>query len=78
VAIRNLSGAASDLHHAQSLPARGWVQGRIRLEQGKIADLEGRREQARLAYGAAAALAVTGNDPLTKRDADRLLKTPYR
>jgi len=78
VAIRNLSGAASDLQHAQSLPARGWVQGRIRLEQGKIADLEGRREQARLAYGAAAALAVSGNDPLTKRDADRLLKTPYR
>jgi tetratricopeptide (TPR) repeat protein len=78
VAIRNLSGAASDLQRAQSLPARGWVQGRIRLEQGKIADLEGRREQARLAYGAASALAVTGNDPPTKRDADRLLKTPYR
>ncbi len=78
VAIRNLSGAASDLRRAQSLPARAWVQARIRLEQGKIADLEGRREQAKLAYGAASALAGTSNDPPTKRDADRLLKSPYR
>jgi tetratricopeptide (TPR) repeat protein len=78
VAMRSLAGAASDLQRAQSLPARGWVKARIRLEQGKLADLEGRREQAREAYRAAAQLAATSSDPLTRRDAERLLKTPYR
>jgi tetratricopeptide (TPR) repeat protein len=78
VALRNLSGAASDLERAQSLPARGWVKARIRLEQGKLADLAGRREQAREAYRAASDLATATNDPRTRREAERLRKTPYR
>ena len=66
------------LQHARSLPARAWVKARIRLEQGKIADLSGRRDEAVAAYREATRMAEASNDPSTSREAQRLLKTPNR
>ena len=78
IPLGNVDGARADLQRAQSLPARTWVKGRIRLEQGKLEDLAGRRQQAVAAYRDAARVAETTNDPSTSREARRLLKTPYR
>ena len=57
---------------------RDWVRGRIRLEQGKLADLEGRRPDALAAYSEAIRLATAGNDPDIRHEAERLQRTPYR
>ncbi len=78
VALRNLSGAASDLDRASSFPARDWVKSRIQLERGKIADLQGRRADATRAYQEAVRLSISGNDDETTDQAKRLLKSPYK
>jgi hypothetical protein len=57
---------------------RDWVRGRIRLEQGKLADLEGRRADARAAYSDAIRLATAGNDPEIRHEAERLQRTPFK
>ncbi len=76
--LGNVEGSRADLQRAQSLPARSWVKGRIRLEQGKLADLAGRRDVAVEAYREAARVGDATNDPFTSREAQRLLRTPYR
>jgi tetratricopeptide (TPR) repeat protein len=76
--LGNIEGSRADLQHAQSLPSRPWVKGRIRLEQGKLADLAGRRDEAVEAYREAARVGDATNDPFTSREAQRLLRTPYR
>lgn len=78
IPLGNVRGAQTDLQRAQSLPARGWVKARIRLEQGKIEDLSGRREHAVAVYREAMRMAEASNDPSTSREAQRLVKTPYR
>ena len=76
--LGNVEGSRADLLRAQSLPSRPWMKGRIRLEQGKLADLAGRRNEAIDAYREAARVGDATNDPFTSREAQRLLKTPYR
>ena len=76
--LGNVEGSRADLQRAQSLPSRSWVKGRIRLEQGKLADLAGRRDVAVEAYREAARVGDATNDPFTSREAQRLLRTPYR
>ena len=76
--LGNVGGSRADLQRAQSLPSRSWVKGRIRLEQGKLADLAGRRDVAVEAYREAARVGDATNDPFTSREAQRLLRTPYR
>jgi len=76
--LGNVEGSRADLQRAQSLPSRSWVKGRIRLEQGKLADLAGRRNEAIDAYREAARVGDATNDPFTSREAQRLLKAPYR
>ena len=76
--LGNIEGSRADLQRAQSLPSRPWVKGRIRLEQGKLADLAGRRNEAVEAYREAARVGDATNDPFTIREAQRLLRTPYR
>jgi len=76
--LRRIDQARADLDRALQHPMRDWVRGRVRLEQGKLADLEGKRDAARAAYSEAARLAVAGNDPGVKREADQLLRTPYK
>jgi tetratricopeptide (TPR) repeat protein len=77
VILRNLDGARSDLHTAQqSLPA-GWVNGRIHLELGKIADLSGRRPDAVTAYQTAKTVCDTNSDTVCSAEAARLQRRPY-
>jgi tetratricopeptide (TPR) repeat protein len=78
ISLGNVAGAQTDLQRAQSLPARSWVKARIRLEQGKLEDLAGRRERALAAYREALRGAESSNDPSTSREAQRLMKSPYR
>jgi tetratricopeptide (TPR) repeat protein len=78
ISLGNVAGAQTDLQRAQSLPARSWVKARIRLEQGKLEDLAGRRERALTAYREAMRGAESSNDPSTSREAQRLMKSPYR
>jgi hypothetical protein len=78
ISLGNVAGAQTDLQRAQSLPARSWVKARIRLEQGKLEDLAGRRERALTAYRDALRGAESSNDPSTSREAQRLMKSPYR
>jgi tetratricopeptide (TPR) repeat protein len=78
ISLGNVAGAQTDLQRAQSLPARSWVKARIRLEQGKLEDLAGQRERALAAYREALRGAESSNDPSTSREAQRLLKSPYR
>ena len=78
LALRRLDQARADLERAAQLPARDWVRGRIRLEQGKLADLESRRDAARGLYAEAVRLARAGNDPGTRREAERWLREPFR
>jgi tetratricopeptide (TPR) repeat protein len=78
VALRNLSGASSDLDRASSLSARDWVKSRIQLERGKIADLQGRRADATRAYQEAIRLSLSGNDDETGDQARRFLRAPYK
>lgn len=78
LSLRRLDQARADLDRALQSPMRDWVRGRIRLEQGKLADLEGRRPDALAAYSDAIRLATAGNDPDIRRDAERLQRTPFR
>jgi tetratricopeptide (TPR) repeat protein len=65
--------ARADLAAALSMPAREWVQGRVHAELGRLADRDGQREQARAEYRLALELAVRGNDPVGKQEAEALL-----
>jgi hypothetical protein len=77
VILRNLEGARSDLHTAQqSLPA-GWVNGRIHLELGKIADLSGRRPDAVTAYQTAKTVCDSNSDTVCSSEAARLQRRAY-
>jgi tetratricopeptide (TPR) repeat protein len=78
LSLRRLDQARADLNRALEHPMRDWVRGRVRLEQGKLADLEGRRDVAKAAYADAARLATVGNDAEIRREAERLQRTPYR
>lgn len=78
LALRRLDGGREDLARAGQLPTRNWVRARIRLEQGKLADLENRRADATAAYAEALRLAAAGNDPATRREAERWMRAAYR
>ena len=78
LSLRRLDQARADLDRALQHPMRDWVRGRVRLEQGKLADLEGRRDVAKAAYVEAARLATVGNDAEIRREAERLQRAPYK
>ena len=63
---------------APHVAAADWVKARIALERGKLADLQGRRQDATQAYRAAIPLSITGNDDDTRAEANRLLRTPFK
>jgi tetratricopeptide (TPR) repeat protein len=72
-ALGRAAEAEQDLKHAMSLEGRQWVQGRARLEIGKLAARAGRRDVARSEFEAAAALCAADNDPVFAAEARRLL-----
>ncbi len=78
LALRRLEPARADLTRASGLPMREWVNARVQLEVGKLADLEARRADARAAYGQAIRLGEAGNDPETAEQARRWMKAAYR
>lgn len=70
--------ARAQLDQAMGLAAQNWVRGRVRLERGKLADLEGRRQEAVAQYVEAARLCEGNNDPIGAAEARRLKGTAYR
>lgn len=78
VAQRRLTEAQADLDMAMQHQPIDWTRGRIQLELGKIADLQGRRPQAVAAYGQARALCAANNDTVCAGEAGRLQSRPFR
>ena len=78
VLLRNLDAARTDLHTAQQSLPIGWVNGRINLELGKIADLSGRRPEAVTSYRTAKSICDANDDTVCSAEASRLQRRPYR
>jgi tetratricopeptide (TPR) repeat protein len=78
VLLRKTAEARRDLESALTQSPLGWVQGRITVELGKVADLEGNRPAAVAHYQRAIAICEANQDPACKEDATRLAGTRYR
>ncbi len=78
VLLRRTADARRDLDSALSQGPLGWVQGRITLELGKVADLEGNRARAVTLYRQAASICAAQQDPACQEDAARLAGSGYR
>jgi hypothetical protein len=78
IVLRRLPEAAADLDLALRSQPIDWTRGRVQLELGRIADLQGRRPDALSAYRQARALCTTNKDTVCSGEADRLLSRPYR
>ena len=66
--------ARSDFTVVLGTPARDWVQGRAHAELGRLAASAGQQELAQREYRLAIELAVRGNDPVGKHEAEALLR----
>jgi len=69
--------AAQDLHEALRNEPLEWVRGRAHLALGKIADLNGRREEAVTRYRNAREISANAKDPAGAADATTWLQRPY-
>jgi tetratricopeptide (TPR) repeat protein len=69
-----VDAARDDLQIPLSREARDWVRGRAHAELGQLAAKSGQREQARQHYRQAIELAVRGNDPTGRAEAESLLR----
>lgn len=78
VLLRRTADAKRDLEMALAQGPLGWVQGRIHVELGKAADLEGNRGAAVSLYRKAIAICEANQDPACKEEAARLAGTGYR
>jgi tetratricopeptide (TPR) repeat protein len=79
VLLRRVEAARADLEAALQAPSsRGWVQGRTRLEFGKLADLGGDRRTARSHYQQATALCRSDGDGPCVTEAERLTVNAYK
>lgn len=79
-ALLSMDRRAADvqLRAALMIDAPVWVHGRAHGELGKLADLEGRRDEALEEYRLAGRLCRTGNDRVCVDETNRLIRTPYR
>jgi tetratricopeptide (TPR) repeat protein len=77
LAAGKLEEAGQDLDIALDSEPIGWVRGRIHLELGKRADVEGRRSDALTAYALARAMADDNDDPTGRDEADRWRSRPF-
>lgn len=77
VALRRIEDARPDLEIALAADGKPWVQGRARVEFGKIADLEGDRRRARDEYDRGRKLCRESNDRRCARAAETLKKHGY-
>ena len=78
VLLRRTADARRDLESALSQGPLGWVEGRINVELGKVADIEGDRQRAVSLYQTAARICLAQQDPACKEEADRLAGSRYR
>lgn len=78
VLLRRTADARRDLDSALAQGPLGWVQGRIHLELGKTADLEGDRARAVSLYQRAAGICQAQQDPACAEEAARLAGSGYR
>ena len=69
--------SAADLKAALAAGPVGWVQGRIHVAQGQLADLAGRRQDAMAEYRVAADLCGKNNDPFCVADAIKFTKRAF-
>jgi Flp pilus assembly protein TadD len=78
VALNRLDEAERDLTRALTLESRKWVVGRAQTELGKIADLRGNREAARMRFTTAVQLCEQDNDPTGAAAARGWISQAYR
>ena len=78
VLLRHNADARRDLDAALAQGPLGWVGGRIHLELGKLADLEGNRTQAVSLYQRAGSICQAQQDPSCQEEATRLAGSRYR
>jgi len=78
VALRQTDAASRELRSALEEPGRAWVHGRVRVELGKLADLDGDRVRAAGEYRQAARLCGGDNDDACEKEARGLLKRRYQ
>jgi tetratricopeptide (TPR) repeat protein len=78
VALGRTAEAERHLLAALEAKARGWVRGRTHAELGKLADMAGDRQRAKLAYENAIRSCASDNDPVGVAEARALLASPYR
>jgi tetratricopeptide (TPR) repeat protein len=71
------SEAAADLQEAIRNGPVDWVRGRAVLTLGKIADLNGRRQEAEASYRTARQIGLEARDSTAAADAARWLRRPY-
>jgi tetratricopeptide (TPR) repeat protein len=71
--LAHVDQARSDFTAVLGTSARDWVQGRAHAELGRLAASAGQRELAVREYRLAIELAVRGNDPVGKHEAEALL-----
>ena len=69
------AAAVEDLQIPLSREARDWVRGRSHAELGQIALKNGQKEQARQHFRQAIELAVRGNDPTGRTEAETLARS---
>jgi tetratricopeptide (TPR) repeat protein len=78
ILLRRTADARRDLEAALAQGPLGWVQGRITIELGKAADLDGDRARAVALYKRAAVTCQSQQDPACQEEATRLAKSGYR
>ncbi len=78
VRLVRLDEALADLKVARGDGAPRWIRGRATVELGKIADLGGRRQEARSRYQEAIALCESDRDPMCADEARELIGRAYR
>ncbi len=77
--LGRLNEAEEDLKAALAAPGiRGWVQARIHVELGKLADLRGDRAGAQREYRAALAIGKTVHDDEAESQASQFLAKAYK
>jgi tetratricopeptide (TPR) repeat protein len=75
--LNHPADATADLRRALTVNPLAWVQGRIRVALGKLADLAGRRTEAVAEYTKAKVLCDAGTDTMCADEARLFLKQPF-
>ena len=77
VSLNHLNDAEADLRLALTERPTGWVEGRIHVELGKIADLRSDRRAALASYSRGQTLCTTNRDPWCVEQAETYRKRPF-